>query len=560
MSRATTIWAAILLATILSSPPTGAQDVCNGLAFTDIAAEAGLRFQHHRGATGAYQLPETLGSGLAWLDFDGDGDMDLYVVQSGPFPPPPAPGADDDADEALAANRLFRNRGDGTFEEVADAAGADDRSYGMAATAADVNGDGHTDLYLANYGPDRLYLNRGDGTFADATAASGLGLDGWSTAAAFNDADLDGDLDLYVVRYLVYDPSEPLVCMDSVNGMQDYCHPNLYLGGEDRFYRNRGDGTFEDATATSGIAPADGKGLGVMFSDFDDDGYPDVYVANDSTTNFMFHNRGDGTFEDVSLLSGTAVSREGLPQAGMGVAIGDLDGDLDADLAVTNLDTETNALYINQGSMMFEESSAQAGFGLPSFNVLGFGIVLADLDLDGDLDSYIVNGNVRQNPSREGVTYAMPDLLLLGDGSGDFVEATCGKAADAVYVGRGLAAADFDDDGDADLAISNSGGPLQLLRNDLPARPWLGVDLRGTGANTGAVGARVVLRTRDGAQVRWRTAGDSYVSSSDPRLLFGIATGDMPVELEVTWPGGTTSKVPLSADDLGAYKVVVQRP
>jgi hypothetical protein len=523
---------------------------CNGLTLTDVAAESGIRFAHERGETGLYQLPETIGGGIAWIDYDRDGWLDLYFVQSGKFPP-------DRGDASM--NRMFRNRGDGTFVDVTEETGTGDRSYGIDVTVADVDGNGWPDLYLGNYGPDRLYLNEGNGTFRDATEASGLGLDGWSTGSAFNDADLDGDLDLYVVRYVQYDPDDPIVCRDSANDMQDYCHPNLYLGAYDHFYRNLGDGRFEDATEEAGFGDANGKALGVMFTDLDDDRYPDVYVANDSTINLMFHNQGDGTFEDVSLLSGTAVSREGLPQAGMGVAVGDVDGDLDPDLTVTNLDNETNALYINQGFMMFEEVSATSGFGIPSFSVLGFGIVLQDLDLDGDLDVYITNGNVRKNPSREGITHAMADLLLLADGTGDFFEVDCGPALDLVYVGRGLAAGDYDNDGDVDLAINNSGGPGQLIRNDLSPRPWLGVELVGSAPNTYAVGAKVTLTTRNGQQVRWRTAGDSYVATADPRLLFGWRDGDEPVEVSVRWPSGQTATRAVTAEEVGTYLRIEER-
>jgi len=408
---------------------------------------------------------------------------------------------------------------------------------------------------------DRLYLNQGDGTFRDVTEQSGLGLDGWSAAAGFNDADLDGDLDLYVVRYLQYEVDDPLLCRDTASGNQDYCPPNLYLGEFDRFYRNLGDGRFEDATEQAGMAMADGKGLGVMFSDFDDDGLPDIYVANDTTVNFMFHNRGDGTFEDVSLLSGTALSREGLPQSGMGVALGDIDGDLDPDLAVTNFDNETNALYVNLGEMMFEEVSATSGFGIPSFSVLGFGIIMADLDLDGDLDSYITNGDVRRHPPirQEGLGQAMPDLLLLGDGRGDFIEASCGPFPERLLVGRGVATGDFDNDGDIDLAVSNNDGPLQLLRNDLPARPWIGVDLVGQLPNSGALGARVTLTTRDGSQVRWRTAGDSYVATSDPRMVFGWREGDLPVQIEVRWLSGETVSRAIKAEEVGRYLRIQER-
>jgi enediyne biosynthesis protein E4 len=548
--------AALVLTTALAAAGTGTAVsaaavesyplACRAVPFTETAAAAGIDFVHRRGESGDKQLPETMGAGVAWLDFDGDGWLDLYAVQSGPFPPAGDPGA---------ANRLFRNRGDGTFEDWTDRAGVGHRGYGQGVLAADLDGDGSTDLYLTDFGPDAFLRNRGDGTFADATAAAGLGAGGWSSSAAAADADGDGDLDLYVARYLVYDPAADVFCGDAETGERSYCDPSIFAGAGDLFYRNRGDGTFADATAAAGLGGAQGRGLGVVFSDLDGDGRPDLYVANDLTLNLLFRNRGDGTFEDLSLVSGAAVDRAGKPEAGMGIGVGDFDGDGDPDLVVTNFDVETNDLYDNLGGMQFEDRSAASGFGPPSFNLLGFGVAVADFDLDGDLDAFVADGHIFERPRRDNVRYAQPELLLAGDGRGRFRAETCAAGAGGLTVGRGLAAADYDGDGDPDLALAASGGPLALLRNDVRGRPWLGVVLRGRGANPQAVGARAVLTTTGGRrQSRWVLAGDSYQSTSDRRLLFAWPDGDQPAALTVTWPSGETLR--LAAPAAGRYLVV----
>ena len=522
-------WLPVLASTFAQLGPAAAAD-CHGMTLRDVAAQAGLNFRHEHGASGLKLLPETMGAGVAWLDFDGDGALDLYVVQSGRLPPDGGEGA---------ANRLFRNLGDGSFRDVTRTSRSGQRGYGQGVVAADYDGDGHVDLYVCNYGPDALLRNLGDGTFEEVTTAAGLGLDGWSSSAAFADADEDGDLDLYVTRYLEFDQSEDIWCGDGDSGERRYCDPTLFLGASDRFYRNEGDGTFRDATVEAGLADADGKGLGVLFTDLDDDGRPDLYVANDLTINLLYRNIGVGRFEAVSLFSGAGLNRDGKAEAGMGLAVGDVDGDLDADLVVSNFDVETNTLYVNRGELLFEDRSAESGFGPPSFNLLGFGTVMADLDRDGDLDVYVANGHIFDRPRRASLTRPQPDLLLLGDGRGFFAPAACGPAFEAREVGRGLAAADYDDDGDLDLAVVNNGGPLQLLRNDVAQGRWLGLRLIGDSPNSEAIGARVVLLSERTRQVRWITAGDSYQSTSDRRVLFGLPDGDRPHSLEVRWPDGT---------------------
>ncbi len=547
--------AGTLLATLLLAAPAAAATAASpACRLRDVAGRSGLTFVLDRGTSPERHLAETMGAGVAWLDYDGDGWQDLYVVQSGHFPPDGGP---------RSTNRLYRNLGPGPdgvvrFEDVTGRSGVGDRGYGQGVTAADADGDGAPDLYVTNYGPDVFYRNRGDGTFEDSTAAAGLGLDGWSSSAAFADADGDGDLDLYVSRYVVYPPGQGLVCRDPDSGEPRYCDPAMFSGATDRFYRNRGDGTFEDATAAAGLSGADGRGLGVLFSDLDGDGDPDLYVANDETLNFLFANRGDGTFEDLSLLSGTAVNMDGKPEAGMGVVAADFDGDGDPDLAVTNFDVETNSYYENLGDLQFADRSAPSGFGVPSFNFLGFGMVTADLDGDGNLDVYTANGHIYERPRRAETTFAQRDLILLGDGHGRFIELRCPVLEEAPHVGRGLAQADFDRDGDPDLALLNNDGPLQLFASDLPgfAGGAVAVRLHAGGADREAIGARVTLRTeataRGGAgagevrRTRWITAGDSYQSSSDKEVLYAVPPGERVRAVEVAWPkgcGGGTERI-----------------
>jgi hypothetical protein len=537
--------AALLLscgvAAALAAPPG-----CGPLALEQVAAPLGLDFRHQHGGTGAKHLPESMGAGAAWLDYDGDGWWDLYLVQSGPFPP-----AGERA--GAAADRLFRNVAGRRFEDVTAAALPAARGYGQGVTAADVDGDGATDLYLASYGPDRLLRNGGGGRFHDDTERAGLGLDGWSSSAAFADADRDGDLDLYVTRYVLYDAAAAPSCRNP-DGSARFCDPSLFLGAGDRFYRNSGDGRFADATVEAGLEGADGRGLGVLFTDLDADGLPDLYVANDLTINLLFRNLG-GRFEDVSLASGAAVNADGKPEAGMGLAVGDVDGDLDPDLAVTNFDVETNTLYANEGDLLFTDVAAASGLGPPSFNRLGFGLVFADLDRDGALDAFVANGHVFDRPNRDNVSYRQAHQVLLGDGRGRFRELPCATLEERPQVGRGAAAADFDNDGDVDLLVQDNGGAPALLRNGVAPGRWLGVQLRGAGANREAVGAVAVLASgASPPQSRWVTAGDSYQSTSDRRLLFGVPQGEAPRELAVRWPSGQARR--LRQPPLGRYLVV----
>jgi enediyne biosynthesis protein E4 len=515
------------------APAAKAKDAGCPVVFTDVAAAAGLVFTHDRGGTPEHQLPETMGSGVAWLDYDNDGWMDLYVVQSGPFPESGSPRAQD---------RLFHNNGDGTFTDVTAKAGLKDTAYGMGVIAADYDNDGYTDLFVTNFGHNVLYHNNGDGTFTDVTAKAGVAGSGWSTSAAFADFDGDGLLDLFVVRYVDYSVEKNYFCGDVRSGRREYCSPKIYPPVHNLLYHNNGNGTFTDVSQSSGIAATLGKGLGVVVADFDDDGKPDIYVANDTTMNFLFHNLGNNKFEDVSVMSGAALNAAGRPYGGMGVNAGDLAGEGRMDIVVANFEAEWNSYYHNLGSAVFEDRSGPSGFGPPAFKFSGFGLNLLDAANAGHLDAFIANGHVSEAPPMEGVTYAERPFLMWNDGKGHFVEKGCGDPFRRELVGRGSAVADYDNDGDLDIAVSNSGGPLELLRNDGKHGDWIGFMLRGRKSNRQGIGARLTLTTDAGKQVRESRAGDSYLSSSDPRIHFGLG-GAAPRVLTIRWPSGIVQEV-----------------
>jgi len=511
------------------------------VTFTDVAPAVGLKFLHVRGATPQHQLPETMGSGVAWLDFDNDGWMDLYVVQSGRFQPGRDTGQG--TRDTSAQDRLYRNNGNGTFTDVTEKAKLQDDGYGMGAIAADYDNDGFVDVFVTNFGRNILYRNNGDGTFTDVTAKAGVAGSGWSTSAAFADFDGDGFLDLFIVRYLDYSVEKNYFCGDRASGRRDYCHPTLYPAISNLLFRNNCNVTYTAVTEKSGIAAAKGKGLGVVVTDVDSDGKPDVYVANDTTMNFLFHNLGEMRFEDVSLLSGAGVNSAGRAFGGMGVNAGDLDGDGLFDLVVANFEAEPNSFFRNVGDGIFEDLAAKSGFGAPAFNFSGFGLNLFDAANAGWLDAYIANGHVLEVPKMQGVTYAERPFMMWNDGKGHFIERGCGDPFQKPIVGRGSAVADYDNDGDFDIAVSSSGGALQLLRNDGKHGNWIGFALVGRKSNRGGIGARVTLETDRGRQMREVRAGESYLSSSDPRVHFGLGASTAVKSVEIRWPSGVVQKV-----------------
>ena len=510
-----------------------AKDAGCPVVFTDVAKDVGLSFRHERGGTPKHQLPETMGSGVAWLDFDNDGWMDLYVVQSGAFPEGSGPRPPD---------RLYRNVA-GKFVDVTEKSGLANTGYGMGAIAGDYDNDGFADLFVTNFGRSVLYRNDGDGTFTDVTAKAGVAGSGWASSAAFADFDGDGRLDLFVVRYLDYSVEKDLFCGDPVKGQRDYCHPSLYPPVSNLLFHNEGNGAFRDVSESSGVSAVKGKGLGVVVADLDGDGKPDVYVACDTTMNLLLHNLGGMKFEDASLISGAGVNSAGRAFGGMGVSSADMDGDGKPDLLVSNFEAEPNSLYRNLGEGVFEDASSSSGFGPPHFNFSGFGLNPFDAANSGRLDVFIANGHVLENPKMQGVTYAERPFLMWNDGKGKFHERGCGEPFRRQLVGRGSAAADFDNDGDVDIAVSNSGGPLQLLRNDGTHGGWLGLILKGRRSNRQGIGAVVTLETELSRQVRESKAGDSYLSSGDPRVHFGLGKAREIRRLEVRWPSGAVQAV-----------------
>jgi enediyne biosynthesis protein E4 len=439
-----------------------------GALFEEAADQAGLRFVHDNGATGQYFMPEMMGSGVAVLDYDNDGDLDVFFVQSGPI---------ENQGRAVAGapargNRLFRNDGvvGGVphFSDVTAAAGIIGGGAGMGAAVGDVNNDGWLDLYVTAFGANTLYRNRGDGTFADVTHEAGLDHATWSTSAAFFDYDRDGDLDLFVANYVAFTVAGNKTCTDH-SGARDYCPPRAYPPLPARLFRNDGNLHFSDVTVPSRVASAFGAGLGVAVGDLDGDGWLDVYVANDATPNVLWINRHDGTFEDRGLLSGTSLSGGGVPEGSMGIAVGDPDNDGDEDLFVTNIVGETHAFYVNDGHGNFEDSRAAAGLAAPTSGMTGFGTNWLDYDHDGWLDLFLTNGAVNILESQRGQPrpYFQRSQLFHNDGRAKFREVSreAGRVFARLGIGRGAAFGDLDNDGDVDIVVTNNGGPAWLLLN-----------------------------------------------------------------------------------------------
>ncbi len=514
----------------------GSTESRRGAWFTDVSRQAGLDFTHDAGMTDERHLPETMGAGAVLADLDADGDLDLYLVQSGPVPV-------QGTRTAPATNRLYLNDGSGRFEEATARSGAAAHDgYGMGVVAGDVDADGDLDLFVTNWGPDVLLLNDGRAAF-EAADAPNLADPRWTTGATFFDADGDDDLDLFVTGYVHFDPHDPIWCGEREPGYRSYCHPDTYDGIPDRFYRNDGRGVFSEATAAAGLATppdAPGKGLGVIAGDFDGDGSLDLYVANDSVANRLWINRGDGTFEDGTLLSGTGVNGRGMTEAGMGLATGDVDGDGDIDLFVTNFDDESNTLYRNEGGGLFSDGTVAAGLEAPSRRPVGFGTVLFDADADGDLDLAVANGHIIHNVELydDGKTHAQVAQFFVNDGGGVFAEATAaaGDLSARPVVGRGLYAGDLDGDGDPDLLLTECNGPARLLRNDGPPGGRAGESLHLDGL---PAGTRVVATTTGGRRLV-REAGTqvSYLGGSSSGVILGLGTsGDAVRRLELLVPG-----------------------
>ena len=497
--------------------------------FTDNTKAAGIDFLHRNGATGKRLFPEPNGAGCAFLDYDSDGWMDIYLVNSGNFQNPNAP------------NALYRNNGNDTFTDLTKEAGVGNTGFGSGICVGDYDNDGWEDIYICNFGKNVLYRNLGDGTFSDVTEKSGVEEHSWSTSATFFDADSDGDLDLYVANYLIYSVETDGCQLES---LRVYCGPDNYPPANDSFYRNNGDGTFQNDSISAGLVHS-GRGFGVITGDYDNDGDRDIFVANDLSPNFLYRNNGDGQFEEIGFLAGVALSEDGTVGNGMGIDLSDYNNDGGLDLVVTNYQSQVNTVYRNDLDGFFTDVSFVSGTGLPSFPLLSWGCGFVDVDNDGWRDLFVVNGHIHDNIDQfdDIGDYAQPKQLFRNLRTGTFLDMSSksGKALIEPQVSRGAAFGDYDNDGDIDILINNLQGLATLLRNDGGNdRSWIRVSIRPPAQS---LMARVFVETDDGlSQIDEAQSGGSYVSHNDTRLLFGLETADF-VRVWVQWQDGALSEV-----------------
>jgi hypothetical protein len=516
--------------------------------FTDVREAAGITFKQDATSSSEKYYLETMGTGVGWIDYDQDGLLDLYFVQSAATkaytPPQPLRSA------------LYHNNGDGTFTDVTEKAGVGGEGhYGQGVCVGDYDNDGYPDLYVTGYGSAILYHNNGDGTFTDVTEKAGVtDKGGWSTSAAWIDYDKDGWLDLVVCNYIEWSPENNIWCGEHRPGYRAYCHPDNYRGQRIKLYHNNHDGTFTDVSQKSGVGIPEAKGMGVVTADFNNDGWPDIAISNDTWPNFLFINQHDGTFKDVSFISGIAASADGKYEAGMGIDAADVDGDGWMDIYITHLDFELDRLYHNNHDGTFDDVTYQCGIGNSAIFLSGVAAVFADYDNDGWPDIMQVNGSMLDNINlyHTEVMYKEPKLMFRNLGRGKFskVSKELGAAFMRPVAGRGLAAGDFDNDGDIDFAINVRGDYPELLRNDGGnANNWLTVNLVGVKSNRDGLGSILKLTSESFTQVQEAKGGTSYMSASDPRIHFGLGQRKTIESLEIRWPSGQVDhldKVPIN--------------
>lgn len=525
--------AASLLSGWRASPASAA-----GFQLTDVTTPAGIDFHHNSGSYGGKLLPETLGSGCAFLDYDADGWQDILLVNSMDWP---------GHKRQRSTLHLYRNNRNGTFTDVTRAAGLDVELYGMGVAVGDYNNDGFPDIFISCVGQSRLFRNTGKGTFVDVTRASGLlGKQGFSTSAIWLDYDRDGLLDLFICNYVRWTAEQDVFCsLDGKN--KSFCTPEAYRGDTCWLFHNRGNGTFEDVTGTSGIFDSSSKSLGVAMLDFDQDGWPDLFVANDTQPNKLYRNLRNGKFKDVAVETGLAFGSEGKARAGMGVDAADYDNSGTPSVVITNFDNEMIGLYHASGQGNYDDIALRAGLGAASKSTLGFGCVLFDANLDGLLDLAVANGHIDETVRniRGNVGYAQPPQLFLNFGGGKFrdVAEEMGNTFQQPKVGRGLAAGDFDRDGDLDLLITTNNGPAYLYRNDQTVRNHsIRFHLTGTKSNREAIGAAVKIFHGGQTQSRLVHGGSSYLSQSELPLTFGLGKQDAIEKVTIDWPSGRSEE------------------
>jgi enediyne biosynthesis protein E4 len=529
-------------------PPAPGPQAPSTVSFTDITTLSGINFKHMASVTSQKYLLEAMGGGVAMLDYDNDGRLDLYFTNGARLSDPMPNGAMPEKQDARYWNRLYRQKADGKFEDVTEKAQVRGTGYSMGASAGDYDNDGWIDLYVTGYGSNILYRNRGDGTFEDVTKRVGVAGSGWSTSAGWFDYDRDGRPDLFVARYMEWDFQRgSLYCGDPRPGYRAYCHPDNFKGASNLLFHQRADGTFEDISAASKIYDPEGKGLGVAFADFDDDGLTDVFVANDSVRQSLYRNRGDGKFEDVALMAGAGFDENGKTFAGMGVDAADYDNDGHMDVVITALSNETYPLFRNNGDGTFTYATGSTAVGQITLLYTGWGTRFIDADNDGWLDIFVAQGHVLDTIEKTHgyLKYRQAPLLMRNTGKGFVnVSSSAGQAFALGLAARGAAFGDLDNDGDTDIVLAVMDGAPVLLRNDGTRNHWLGVTLVGTKSNRQGAGARITVI--DGAgrrQVTDASSAGSYLSSNDKRLIFGLGTTAGIRSVEVRWPGNKMQRI-----------------
>jgi len=523
---------------LLGAVPLLRAEQSPGFHFTDVTEAAGLDFQHNSGAFGAKYLPETMGPGCAFLDYDGDGWLDLLLANGCDWP---------GHKRERTTLRLYRNNRNGTFTDVTAAAGLAVEMYAMGVAVGDYDNDGFPDILVTAVGQNRLFHNTGKGRFIDVTAQAGLAArSGFSTSAMWFDYDRDGLLDLFVCNYVQWSPEHDVFC-SSDGKNKSYCTPEAYRGSTCWLFRNRGDGRFEDVTARSGIFDTSSKSLGVALIDYDRDGWPDILVANDTQPNKLYRNLANGAFEEIGVRSGIAFSEDGRARAGMGIDAADFANAGASGVAITNFDNEMVALYRAGQSGPFTDIAVPSGIGAASRNSLGFGCAFFDADLDGRLDLAVANGHIDPTVRniRMNTAYAQPPHLFLNQGGGKFrdVAQQAGAEFASPKVARGLACGDFDNDGDIDLLMTTNHGPAFLYRNDVAnGNRSLRLRVVGTKSNRDGIGTVVRVYTPEGAQMQMVKSGSSYLSQSELAVTFGLGPRDSAQRLLVEWPSGLTQE------------------
>jgi len=505
-----------------------------------------LDFTQANSPTSRKYLPETMGGGVALIDYDNDGRLDIFFVNGARIDDPMAPGRLPDKSGRKYWNRLYHQNPDGTFTDVTEKAGLTgmpQNHYGMGVAVGDFDNDGFEDIYVTGYGGNTLYHNNGDGTFTDVTARAGVAAGGWSTSAGFLDYDNDGKLDLFVARYLEWSFDDDRFCGQHRPGGRSYCHPDNYRGVTNILYHNNGDGTFTDVSQKAGIANPAGKSLGVAFADFDGDGWPDIYVANDSVQCFLYRNNHDGTFTDVSLTAGVGFNEDGKTFAGMGVDFSDYDNDGLPDVVVTDLPDQRYMLYRNNGDGTFMDVTNSSGIGRATTKYSGWSVSLVDIDNDGWKDLFVAQGHVMDNIeiTSPNLKYLQPPLLLRNV-QGHFSSMDVGPALKTAWAGRGAAFGDIDNDGDIDIVVANVGQRAYILRNDGGNRNhWIGIRTTGRRSNRDGIGCRVKVISASGlAQYYTVNTAVGYLSASDKRLVVGLGADKSARLVEIKWPAGAT--------------------